>query len=169
MELWPSARVLGIYPHRLGFSYAILEGERRLVDWGTAQLGRRDDQEFRARLAMIIESNRPTLLVCEDLAADQRGATARRRVGVAVGFARSLSLKCVVRRPQTIRVALGLDGRASKHDVADRLIELFPELMRLRPRRRIWQRDSRMRLFEAVALCCAGARHTRRPRDTMAA
>ena len=161
--------MLGIYPHRLGFSYAILEGERRLVDWGTAQLGQRDDEEFRARLATVIEINRPTLLVCEDLTEDRRGATVRKRVDVAIGLARSLSLRNLARDRGDIRLTLELDVRASKHDVADRLVELFPELTRHRPRRRIWQRDPRMRLFEAVALCYAASHRAKRARDTMAA
>ena len=139
------------------------------MDWGTAQLGRRDDEEFRARLARVIEINRPTLLVCEDHTEDQRGAAARHRVALAIGLARSIRLRNMVRHRCAVRLSLQLDVRASKHDVANRVIELFPELARLRPKRSIWQRDPRMRLFEAVALCCAGISRAKPRCDRMAA
>jgi hypothetical protein len=46
---------------------------------------------------------------------------------------------------------------APKHDVSNRLLKIFPELTRKAPRKRIWQRDPRMILFDAIAMCVAAA------------
>lgn len=152
----PVERVLAIFPLRLGFSYAVLEGRMRLVDWGVARLGRQTDPEFRRRVAGTIEDVKPNVVVCEDESNPRRGEKARRRAGIAIEAARFLGV--LVRRASAsdVRSALELGHKASKQEVADRLVLWCPELSWRAPRNRIWQRDPKMNVFEAIALAAAG-------------
>ena len=155
-EQCPAERVLSIFPLRLGFSYAVLEGGMRLVDWGVARLGRQTDTEFRRRVAATIEGSRPTTVVCEDDSNPRRGETARRRAGIAIQAADFVGVPVKLASTDEIRSALGLGNKASKQEVADQLVRRFPELSWRAPSNRIWQRDPKMNLFEAVAMAAAG-------------
>ena len=155
-EQCPAERALSIFPLRLGFSYALLEGGTRLVDWGVARLGRQNDTEFQRRVATTIEESRPTILVCEDDSNRRRGETARRRAGIAIEVAVFLGVPVTLASAGQIRSALGLHNKASKQKVADELVRRFPELSWRAPLNRIWQRDPKMNVFEAIALAVAG-------------
>jgi hypothetical protein len=148
----PNTRVLSVFPSRLGFSYAVLEGHDCLVEWDAAQLGKHTDEEFGNRVEEIIKRFKPTLLTCEDCAGTRRGEKAQRRVEAVIRLAKLLDIDTLVVSPADIDVALDLPRGSSKHEIAMRIVQIFPELARKAPRRRIWQRDPRMNLFEAVAL-----------------
>ena len=155
-EQCPAERALSIFPLRLGFSYAVLEGGTRLVDWGVARLGRQNDSEFQRRVAATIEGSRPTIVVCEDDSNPRRGEKARRRARIAIEVAAFLGVPVTLASAGQVRSALGLANKASKQNVADELIRRFPELSWRAPRNRIWQRDPKMNVFEAIALAVAG-------------
>lgn len=155
-EQCPTERVLSIFPLRLGFSYAVLEGGMRLVDWGVARLGRQNDTEFRRRVAAMIDGSRPSIVVCEDASNSRRGDKARRRVEIAIEAAGFGGVSVKLASTDDVRIALGLGNKASKQEVVDQLVRRFPELRWRAPSNRIWQRDPKMNLFEAVALATAG-------------
>lgn len=150
-------RVFSVYPCRRGFAFAVLEGRDRLVDWNVAQLGFDTDDEFVRRLHALIEKYRPQLVVLEDCSTGRRGEKTQRRIEAGLGLSKYLDLQTILLSPGEMRTALELPLRASKHDVAARVVHHFPELARKTPKRAIWQRDPRMYLFEAVAHCLAAA------------
>ena len=148
-------RVLSVFPTRTGFAYALLEGGVRLVDWGTMTLGVRSDAEYCARLEELVRQYSPWMVAVEDYSNTRRGQMARARIEVTLECAQFNDVHTTSISPGEARQVLGLPLRASKHHVALRLIELFPELSRKSPRRAIWHRDARMDVFESVALSVA--------------
>ena len=154
---WPYARVLSVYPCRLGFAYAVLERKDRLVDWDVAKLGVDTDEEFRDRLQALIEKYQPRLVAFEDCTSGRRSEKTRARIEAGLGLAKYLDLRTTLISPGETRRALDLSLRATKHDVAGCVARHFPELARKTPKQTIWQRDPRMNLFDAVALCFAAA------------
>jgi len=154
---YPYTRVLSIYPCRRGFAFAVLEGRDRLVDWNVAQLGIDIDGEFVRRLQALIEKYRPRLVVFEDCSTGRRGEKTQRRIEAGLSLSRYLDLRTILLTPGETRKALALPLTASKHDVAARVVDQFPELARKTPKRTIWQRDPRMYLFDAVAHGLAAA------------
>jgi len=151
------ARVFSIYPCRRGFAYAVLEGRGRLVDWDVAQLGVDTDDEFLDRLQALIDKYTPQLVAFEDCSGGRRSEKSQARIEAGLGLANYLDLRTTLVSPGETRKALGLSQRATKHDVAARLARHFPELVRKTPKRMIWQRDPRMNLFDAIALCLAAS------------
>ena len=148
--------MLAVYPRTTGFAYAVVEGRKRLVDWGQLKLGVNTDEEFRLRLEeLIVGPNSPTMMVLEDCSNTRRGERTRSRIETALGAAQSFNLETLLISPAEVRVALQLPTDASKHVLVERVIELFPELLHSKPNRRIWQHDPRMYVFEAVTLCLA--------------
>lgn len=126
-----------------------------MVDWGVAQLGEDSDAEFCRRAEALIEQYRPNVLVLEDDSNVRRGQKTQGRIEAGHGLAKILDIETLVVGPGDLREALDLALTATKHNIAARIVEIFPELARKTPRKRIWQRDPRMRLFDAVALALA--------------
>jgi len=149
--------VLSIYPCRRGFAYAVLEGTGRLVDWDVAQLGVDTDDEFRDRLQALIDKYQPHLVAFEDCSSGRRSEKSQARIEAGLGLAHYLDIRTTLISPGEVRNTLGLSLRATKHDVASHLARRFPELVRKTPKRTIWQRDARMNLFDAIALCLAAS------------
>lgn len=146
-------RVLAIDPCRKGFGFAVLEGKRRLLDWGLAQVRAENDREFLGRVANLVGRYSPALLVLQDPSDRHRSKRAVRRIRLLGRRAASLGVRplCVSRSEVRSRVA---DEAATKQEIALAIARLFPELEVLTPRpRRPWtSEDDRMNVFDAVAL-----------------
>jgi hypothetical protein len=151
----PYERVLGIYPCQTGFGFAVIERKRGLIDWGETELGRNTDQEFADRLAQLIRYCLPASLAIEECAGTARGARAKQRVKIARSVSRRRGMTVHALSATTVRRGMSLAPDAPKHALADRLCEIYPELLRHKPRFNVWARDPRMNVFYAVALATA--------------
>lgn len=149
-------RVLSVYPHHRGFGFAVLEHER-LVDWGLARLYSTANDEFLTRVEAMIVRYRPHIIALEDHMNSRRGERAQRLVDTALGYAKFREMQTVLVPQNDVRRILGLQDRATIHDVAIRLAEAFPELAPLvPPKRKPWQSEAeRMKMFQAVGLAVA--------------
>lgn len=149
-------RVLSVYPHHRGFGFAVLEHER-LVDWGLARLYSTANDEFLTRVEAMTVRYRPHIIALEDHMNSRRGERAQRLVDTALGYAKFRELQTVLVPQNDVRRILGLQDRATIHDVAIRLAEAFPELTPLvPPKRKPWQSEAeRMKVFQAVGLAIA--------------
>lgn len=147
-------RVLAIDPTSRGFGYAVLEGAALLVDWGIVETTRADNQWVVAHVTERVRRYSPDVLILEDT----RVVGARRRSRI-----RSLLCELENSSGQGLDVALvarrdvlGLFARASatnKEQIADTILQHFPELVPWRPPiRKVWMsEDARMAIFDAVA------------------
>lgn len=146
-------RVLAIDPCRKGFGFALLEGNRRLLDWGLAQVWTGNDREFLARVETLIERYSPAILVLQEPKDRRRSLRAVRRIRLLGHRAASFCVR--LRLVSSHRVKDRFAGEAvTKQEVAMVIARLFPELEILIPRpRRPWMsEDDRMNVFDAVAL-----------------
>jgi hypothetical protein len=153
-------RVLAVDPNGWGFGYAVLEGQRRLVDWGLRRRGTNQGNAWSLTLLKdLVDRYQPDILVAEDCRAESSWRHARVRQLI-----RSMLRLAITRRakPRTIsraavRQAFSYAGVSNKDRLAALLAGEYPELApRLPPPRRKWtSEDARMSIFGAVALARA--------------
>jgi len=149
-------RVLGIYPTRSGFAFAVVQLDHGLIDWGEAELSSNSDEVFVERILAQIYRSLPAAVAVEDVLNTLRERSARRRISLITSYLgeRSVELRAV---PRTLIVSsLGMNDAATKQQIADQLCIRFPEIAHLRPRTFAWKKDRRMNLFDAIALAVAG-------------
>jgi hypothetical protein len=145
-------RALGIYPCQVGFAFGVVERRRGVIDWGQAELDTKNESEFIARIEAHIKRCSPAVLALETQVNTRRGERAVRQIGVTFAVSVRLGVATVALSPAAIRAALSLPSKATKHDVAGRLCEVFPEIAHHKPTKVIWKKDPRMNVFNAVAL-----------------
>lgn len=151
-------RTLAIAPSSRGFGYAVLEGERQLVDWGSRSVKKEDkNKQSVEKVEQLIAQYEPDCLAMPDVNA--KGSKRHKRIRELnqkiVALAQSRKLKTRLISSKQMKQALSHDERVTRHDLATTIAERFPEELGLRqpPKRRAWEgEDARMDYFEAVGL-----------------
>jgi hypothetical protein len=162
-------RILAIDPAGRGFGFAVLEGPEHLIDWGVRGAKARNHVQAIGQLKALLDDYGPDAIVTQKLADPEvrRGYRAKAflRETVKVAAAYEISLRAVSSR-ELVRAFSDL-GYPTKHKIATRIGELFPELApRVPPFRKPWMsEDYRMAIFDAVAFGLAYFRN-RRPRPS---
>src|ERR1035437_2352416 len=160
-EVFPKyPRILAITPSSRGFGYAVLEGHKVLVDWGVKSVEGDKNAGSIEKVEEMIAHYDPQVMVLEDTAIkgsrrSPRIKTLTKRL-IAVAERRTLKVATFSQK-QVRRVFFG-DDPGTKHALAAIIAERFPEELgfRLPPKRRPWMsEDSRMDIFDAVALTLA--------------
>jgi Holliday junction resolvasome RuvABC endonuclease subunit len=151
-------RVLAITPSTRGFGFAVLDGERTLVDWGVKTVkGKEKNPEALAKAEKLIAQYLPDTIVMEDHATE--GSRRSERVKalsqqiIALAARRKVKVKLFTHK-QIRRVFFGVEA-GTKHSLASIIAKVLPDELgdRLPPVRRAWMsEDSRMDIFDAVAL-----------------
>lgn len=153
-------RVLAVDVRRTRFGYALLEGPKRLLDWGASAVspklrGRTALETARRRIAPILRRCHPTAVVIKR---PRQTRTGRSSTPGPV-------LRAILRETAALRLSVTLvtsneifgvfsEFRCrNKDDIAEVLVQHFPELMaRLPPRRGKWGTErARMVIFDALA------------------
>jgi Holliday junction resolvasome RuvABC endonuclease subunit len=150
-------RIIAVDPSPRGFGFAVIEGPRRLVDWGLVHVPKQKEKNMESirRLADLVGLYSPHVLVVEDCGGP--GCRRRPRVRtliadmVTYGDVAGVEVRQITWR--AVREAT-VGSRANKEAVAQAVARMFPELAdRLPPHRKIWMsEDPRMSLFDAVGL-----------------
>jgi len=167
-------RVLAIDPVTSGFGFAVMEGERNLIDWGVKEaVGHNKNQACLRLVCSLFDRYQPEMLVVEHTSL---GKTRRcERVRDLIRNILSLAVERRIRtrafsRPQ-IRDAFQTRDARTKHEIATVIAKLLPELGPRLPRlRQPWMsEDSRMAIFDAVALALTyyATRRSRETRDLL--
>jgi hypothetical protein len=150
-------RILAIAPSTRGFGFAILEGERTLVDWGVRSVDGNKNARCLVKVEDMIAHYRPGVMVLHDCTSKDSRRSARIRTLsrqiVALASRRKVSVKLF--SSEQVRRVFFTDDKGTKHALAEILAKrLSAELgFRLPPKRRPWMsEDSRMDIFDAVAL-----------------
>ncbi|MEQ1854888.1 MAG: hypothetical protein ABL963_00360 [Longimicrobiales bacterium] len=146
-------RVLAVDPSTKGFGFAVLEGGKRLVDWGVARVWAQSDKEFLARVECLVERYRPAILVLEEVKGGRRSVRTIRRLGLVAEHAIQSGLRLVQVPRSVVRAGLERYG-STRHELATAIARRFPELEPLLPPpRKPWMsEDERMNVFDAVLL-----------------
>ena len=148
-------RVLALDPSRQGFGFAVVESRGKLVDWGVARVWGKSDQAFVARVEELVLRYLPVAIALGE-PDGRRSPRAARRIRLLASYAHQSRIHALHMSPTDVRATLQRPG-ATKHEVAETLVDLFPELEPyLPPHRRPWMsEDARMDIFDALALAIA--------------
>ena len=150
------ATVLAIDPLGSGFGYAVLEGPQELIDWGVTSL--RDYKHCRHLYAFtkLIAHYQPNVVVIKDVTTGSCG-----KPDEATKLAELLTKKAQVKMIPVKHYSLvevqklfGRIGGRNKEEIADAIMEWFPQLEAYRPPRRKAGdgEDRRINIFDATAL-----------------
>lgn len=151
-----SIRVLAIDPSIRGFGFAVLEGPKRLIDWGVKSARQNKNAVSLAKVADLIRYYKPDVIVLENC--ERTGSHRCKRVQGLITAVIKLGaeLKIRTRRfsPSQVRQAFADCGARTKHEIARAIADCLSELAsRLPPLRRPWMsEDYRMNIFDAVSL-----------------
>ena len=134
-------RVVALELTRKGFAFGVLEGEERLIDWGTRECGR-DVARVLPALRSVTERYRPDRLVLEEPAGSSKKRAGRSLLAWIEQWAFDFDLTVSVVESDQMRRYFGACGR---HEVARRVASLFEELRpRLPDRRKRWESERPM-------------------------
>jgi Holliday junction resolvasome RuvABC endonuclease subunit len=149
-------RILAIDPISRGFGFAVLEGPERLIDWGVVHVRTDKHAGCLRRIASLVESHQPTVIVTEDISVNRPRRSAR--VALLIAAIRELASDRGIRFnaiPRAkVRRFFSETGKATKRDISVAIAGRFPELRPyLPPRRKCYMsEDERTAIFDAVAL-----------------
>jgi hypothetical protein len=147
-------RVLALYPTTRGFAFALLDEERRTIDWGIVGV-REGDKNVATMHAMAktIARLSPTMIVAEDTR--PKGARRHPRIGRlhAMLLAHAHARRIPLRRYSRAQVFRYFNVK-TKWELALTIAHAVPQLQpRLPPKRKPWMsEDARQSLFDAAAL-----------------
>lgn len=154
-------RLLAVALTSRGLGYAVLEGEKSLVESShSCMRGGDKNGQCVARVKKLVGIYRPGLMVLQNAAAKEsrRIQRIRRLQGELVKVAAQKNLGVDLVSEKDLRRLLLGNPRGTKDEIAEMLAQRFPNelALRLPAKRRPWQsEDSRMDLFDAVALAVA--------------
>jgi hypothetical protein len=149
---------LDLRSRKLGF--AVLEGSRKLLDWGIKGCRTHRDLAHVAqkRIAPVLTLFAPSVVILE--AGSSRKAEEPRREVISKAIQAEVlrrSIGLVFVRKDEIRGALGKGKPITKQKIAAHIVLLFPELTwKLPQERKPWQSEHHnMAVFDAIALALA--------------
>jgi hypothetical protein len=149
-------RTLAVDLASRGFGYAVLDAKGRLVDWGVRRVTGDKAAECMTRIMDLLEWYAPDLLVLEDCdASTSRRAPRIRALAHDVRrMAEAVEVRVTTVSWQKVRDIFGRSARATKHQIATWVAQLYPIMSRhLPPKRKSWMNeDERMNMFDAIAL-----------------
>lgn len=149
-------RVLAVHPTGKGLGFAVLEGPERLIDWGTRRALNVSDESCLTQVAALMDQYHLDLVVVEDVKA--RGCRRSARMRELIGEIRNLARKKRVRSHalsrRAVRDTFSSHNVVTKHRIATRITDWFPELAtKLPPPRKPWMSERyNMQIFDAVSL-----------------
>jgi Holliday junction resolvasome RuvABC endonuclease subunit len=154
-------RILAIALSSRGLGYAVLEGEKSLIECGGKSVKNGDkNSQCLAKVKKLEEFYQPDVLVLQDVAAKgsrraPRIKTLNQQIIEAAG---KRKLKVALFSGKQLRSLLLADAKGTKQEMAEMLAKHFPDELasRLPPKRRPWtSEDGRMDIFDAAALAVA--------------
>ena len=150
-------RILAIATSRRGFGYAVVEGQKILVDWGTTPIAADKNVGSIQKVEEMIALYQPQVMVLEDTATkgSRRSTRIQTLTKQLIALAESRGIEVELFSQKQVRRAFFADERGTKHALAEIIAGEFPEELgfRLPPKRLAWMsEDSRMDIFDAVAL-----------------
>ena len=149
--------VLAIYPSTRGFAFVAFEGPFSPVDWSAREIrGRHKNQRCLISITVLLERFRPDVLVLQDMSSTgTRRAHRLRELNADIReLAEERGIPVFAYSREQVREAFAPFGLTTKHFIAETIAKHIPAFDRyLPPPRKPWMsEDSRMAVFDAVAL-----------------
>lgn len=152
---------LAIYPNTRGFGYICLENPQSLIDWGMMTCRPLSNSKILKQVASMLDYFNPTLLIVQD--PDNKYSRQGYRVAQLIETiqekAEERNIKIVSYTREQIRNVFSSFGATTKHEIASKLLQWFPELMPRAPKvRKLWMKeDYNMGIFDALSLAITHA------------
>ena len=148
--------ILAIDPSSRGFGFALLEGEKTLVEWGVKYVEENKNNNCLVRVRKLISDHQPEVIALPDCSKEpQRCARIRILVRRIAALAARHNVKVVQLSREQVKQCFSPDGQITKYGIAEIIANRFHQELghRLPPKRKLWKsEDSRMDIFDAVAL-----------------
>ena len=153
-------RPLAIALSGRGFGYAVIEGEKFLVEYGNTLVKGNKNRKCLVKMEKLIALYRPDALVLQDttVKSSHRSPRIKSLNQQVIEVARKRRLKVTQFSGKQLRSLLLGNVHGTKQEMAEMLAKYFPDELasRLPPKRRTWEsEDARMDIFDAVALAVA--------------
>lgn len=150
-------RILAVSLSTEGFGYAVMETDNAFVDFGNKVVPKDKNTHSLTHIEKLIVQYQPVVLILHDVNA--KGTFRSKRIKElhqsVVAMARKHKIKVTKLSNTELRTVLVGEPKATKHDMAVRVGNLFPEELadRVPPKRKLWKSQlSRMDIFDAVGL-----------------
>jgi hypothetical protein len=149
-----------------GFGFAVFEGHRQLLDYGTRSLSTQNLADNQAPLRSLLELIRlwsPSAIIIkkERWEAIQSDTRSKEVAAAIVRIAGTCSLSIKLLEQKLIEATFKVMECTNKYDIAQSLARIFPELTwQVPPARKPWESEHhRMSIFDAIALGLASWQH----------
>ena len=146
--------LLAIDPTVRGFGYVVFESEGRPIDWGKMTIRLNKNWRCRKHIQRIIKLHSPDAVILETIEPSLRRSRVRSLIrGITADMNKQTIPVYSYTREQILNVFASFGAR-SKHSIARRIAEWFPELKPMLPKRRKFYEpeDERYGIFDAAAL-----------------
>jgi Holliday junction resolvasome RuvABC endonuclease subunit len=158
MSKTPSV-ILSLYPNSRGMGYVCVEWPQKLLDSGVATVRPISNSKLLQRVEKFIEFFRPTILVVRDCepAATRSAIRAQSLIESIAISAEKANVPVYRYSRKQIREVFEQFGVTTKYQIAQKILEWFPELKWRSPKlRKPWMdEDYNMGVFDALALAIA--------------
>lgn len=155
-DLRKPCRIFAVEIRSRKIGYAIVEGDKSLLDWGVRTFVKPEDSSSHRKLAVLLASFRPEMILLSDISKRDRRKVheARALIRLVAIEAKSLSISIELVSKDSIRSFFNDAGHLTKHEMARVIVTIFPELAWNLPRqRKAWQSESPSQIvFDALAL-----------------
>jgi Holliday junction resolvasome RuvABC endonuclease subunit len=148
-------RILAIAPSTRGFGFAVLEGQDTLVDWGVKPAQGNKNAQSLAKAEELMAHYQPGVLVLPNTKDSRRSARIKALIQNIISMAATRNVRVELFSQEQLRRAFFAEGQGTKHAIAERVAQRFPDELasRLPPKRKPWVSEHyQMAIFEAVAL-----------------
>lgn len=150
-------RILAIAPISTGFGFAVMEGQRTLVDWGVRSAQQDKNTKCLLKVKNLIADHQPDIIAMEDIFGkdSRRGSRTKALSRRIIALASKQRINVMLFTKEKINKAFFTESEGTKYALAQLIAERFPEELthELPPKRRAWDSENpRMGMFDAVAL-----------------
>lgn len=147
------SRVLAIAPAHRGFGYAVMEGNKILIDWGVKEV--RDKRaSYEDKISELLKLYQPDVIVTENVLDEKsrRSDRARGLLRIIANIAYEKKIEFCRVSKDDIKEFYAKNGVSTRYQIAEKIARRFLELEScLPPKRMPWMsEDGRMSIFDAA-------------------
>ena len=148
-------RILSIHPTKRGYSFAVLEGAHKVLDWGTVPLKNHKNARSLTDIRMQVGMYEVNALIIEDHEGDgfRRGKRIRELLDAIEGLGSELGVGVYKYSRADVRTVFEMFGASTKYEIATVINSHSPtnELRMPRVRKPWMDEDRRMGVFDSIS------------------
>ena len=147
---------LSLFPNTRGLGYACVETPETLVDYGVVTVQPVSNEKVFARAKKFIDFFKPTVILIRDVddPVTRRAKRIQNLVGIITEYAQEHNIPVYRYSRGKIQEVFEINGIKTKQEIAEQIVQWFPELAPRLPKvRKAWMdEDYNMGVFDAISL-----------------